>query len=187
MSGKVIDIPSPLGLAGLDQSTRTLQTIEYEHHEVHSGSHFNYSVYDVSMASGAQLEFIITTPNTTKWAHAIFTGVSSFKSIFSLFEDTTHTPGAQLIGYNNNRNSANSYTVSLTANGGGGADGTAIEQLSVGYSTGGGAAVQLGGGTGRSDNEWVLKQNAKYLVQAESLKDGNNITIAMAWYEHTNK
>ena len=57
----------------VDASTHALNVVEYEHHEIHSGS--AYSVYydnttantdDHRSAIGLQ------TPNTTKWAHMVY-------------------------------------------------------------------------------------------------------------------
>ena len=44
-----------------------------------------------------------------------------------------------------------------------------------------------GGGDARSDGEWVLKQNTKYLIVVTSGADNNNVSLVLGWYEHTDK
>ena len=56
----------------LDATTQAQSTITYEHNEVHAGSHYAFTAYDASMASGDTLAYVITTPNTTSWPHVIF-------------------------------------------------------------------------------------------------------------------
>jgi len=171
----------------VDKTTGAQNVLDYPHHEIHGGSHYTYHMYNASMASGDSIAFIVTTPNTTKWAHALFSGSSAFKFVYELYEDTTHDAGAAESFYNNNRNSSNSGTVAINTFGSGGSNGTLIEAQSGGFATGNGANLRLGGGEGRADNEWILKQNTKYLVRAESFTDANNIQLNMTWYEHTNK
>lgn len=69
----IANIANALGYPiSIDYSTETLQTIEYEHHEIHSGSHYNYCDYSLNEASAAVIEFVLTTSNTTKWVHFVF-------------------------------------------------------------------------------------------------------------------
>ena len=56
----------------LDKATNTIQTIEYEHHEVHAGSHFVYYDYDSDVDTAGPKYYRLTTPSTTKWIHIIF-------------------------------------------------------------------------------------------------------------------
>lgn len=56
----------------VDSMTHALISIDYEHHEIHSGDHFNYCDYQLGNASAAEIEFTVTTPNSTKWWHLTY-------------------------------------------------------------------------------------------------------------------
>ena len=55
----------------IDASTRSLQTIGYEHHEIHSGSHYYVCGFE-TLALNAFTEFYFTTPITSKEVHMTF-------------------------------------------------------------------------------------------------------------------
>jgi hypothetical protein len=52
----------------LDSSTHSLQTVSYEHHEIHGGSHY-YIEGSTTLADTATLYAKIVAPDTGKWAH----------------------------------------------------------------------------------------------------------------------
>lgn len=52
----------------LDKGTHSLMTVDYEHHEIHAGSHYFYSD-SVELGSAATQVYMFTTPNTTKWSY----------------------------------------------------------------------------------------------------------------------
>lgn len=66
MLGKTGDIS--VQAPRIDKSTHSLQTIEYEHHEIHSGSHYFIEGHAI-LANLGTLYSKIVTPNTGKWAH----------------------------------------------------------------------------------------------------------------------
>lgn len=170
-----------VGPAALDDSTNSIQTIEYEHHEIHSGSHYNYCDYSLNESSGAIIEFVMTTPNTTKWVHLAFEVSSSEGATIELYEGTTGvTGGTTITPRNNNRNSANTSDVTLVK------DPSAITSDGIrasGYLAGGGRTA----GFAERDREFVLKQNTAYLVRITSLAVSNDISWCAEWYEHTDK
>ncbi len=170
-----------------DPATGTLQTIDYVHHEVHDGRHFTFSAYDNDLDTDGVIEYILTTPDTTRWSHIVFTFFGALETLFELYETTTHALGALQTSYNNDRNSSNTAGMTIHANGGTGADGTLIDAVSVGVDDGGGANRVAGGGASRGDQEWILKQNTKYLVRVKSGTDNNNCSLILSWYEHINK
>ena len=66
----------------IDSATNATITIEYEHHEIHSGSH--YFLCDTQTFANAEVvDFTNVTPNTTEWLHLTFlfqgTGGLSFE------------------------------------------------------------------------------------------------------------
>ena len=92
--------------AWIDKSTRAIETIEYEHHEIHEGSH--YLIVDVvDLAISNERDIQITTPNTTKWTHLVFALDSENEIEWYLYQNVTiNTPGTAVTPINNDRNSA---------------------------------------------------------------------------------
>lgn len=169
----------------IDPSTSSLQTVDYAHHEVHAGSHFTFIATDGDLDAAAVLDFIITTPNTTKWAHMLLHAYGALHTKAYLYETTTHGTDAAQTAYNNNRNSATTPTVTIHTSDDAGADGTLIASTEFGIDTGNGSNRVFGGGESRGEGEWILKQNTKYLVRIESQTDNNVVALTIAWYEHT--
>jgi hypothetical protein len=165
----------------IDRSTNTVQTIEYEHHEIHSGSHYNYCDYALGQASGAIIEFVLTTPNTTAETHLLFDATGSTGLSLELYEAPTGIVGGTAITpRNNNRNSLNTSAVTIVKDPASIAtDGTRAAGFVVG-------ANKTGGAVARS-NEFVLALNTLYLVRITSLANSNNISWCAEWYEHTPK
>ena len=164
-----------------------MQVIDYAHHEIHGGSHYNFSATDGDLDSGQVLEFILTTANTTSWPHLIVSAYGALHTRFEIYEATTHTTNVLQTSYNNNRNSVNTAGMTIHTSNDDGADGTMIFEAEFGIDTGGGSNRRSGGGEARGDSEFVLKQNTKYLVRIESQTDNNVVSLDLAWYEHTDK
>ena len=177
------------GKSGIDASTETLNTIGYEHHEIHAGSHFMLCDY-VDLSINQVYDIQITTPNTTKESHLVFGIEVESETLLQLFEGVTiATAGSALGVRNNNRNSAtvtgmtvNGILNSSTAN----ADAdtvisaaTIMEQSIVGVGKG-----SLGSVT--RENEIVLKKNAIYSLRFTATAAGY-INYCLHWYEHTPK
>lgn len=171
----------------IDASTNALESIDYAHHEIHSGSHFEYTEYDAALDATNTIDVLITVPNTTKWPHMIFSVDGALQTLVQVFETCTHTAGAAKTPYNNNRNSATANTTLLNVSNDDAADGTAILQTMFGISTGVGNNSIVSGGGARGDNEMILKQNTKYLFRVTSFTDDNVVSLKLVWYEHTDK
>ena len=78
-----------------DLSTGVDMGIDYAHHEIHGGSHYNCSKRSILNDTGT-LDILITTPNTTKWGHMLFDITGSLDTDFELYEASTHTAGTAL-------------------------------------------------------------------------------------------
>jgi len=178
MYGRTDGIVRPVQI---DASTHSLIAMSYEHHEIHDGNHFNYCDYSLGEAVGATIEFVLTTPNTTKWIHFNFTVASTDGATIELYEGTSGiTAGTAITPRNNNRNSLTASGVTLIK------DPTAITSDGVrasGYLAGGGRVS----GVITRDTEYMLGQNRTYLMRITSLANGNDISWAADWYEHTDK
>lgn len=169
----------------LDPITHALEVVDYTHHEVHDGNYFR-SGMNYTLANGDVAAIGFTTPNTTVWAHMTWFLETSSDGTFTVLEDvTSFSGGASITPLNHNRNSGNASDMTLirgmtgvspiTPTGG-----TTI--LSDVLSIGKGSDVSAGHG-----EEFILKQNSKYLFQYTNGTSANVIRFVMEWYEHTNK
>ena len=167
-----------------DTMTHATTTIDYSHHEVHSGSsYFNW--VNGTLANGNTAGIAITTPNTTKWLHLLYEVVSTAAGTFSITEGlTSYTGGTTITSHNFNRNVAD-------------ASGAVVKKGLTGSDpivpTGGTMIFteQLGGGkiasTRANGQEIILKENTIYLFQITNGVNANIVSILLDWYEHTNK
>ena len=168
----------------MDSITRTLQTIDYAHHEIHAGLHFMYTDA-VTLGSAATLDYLITTPDTTQWAHMLFFLDGSAITQWQLFEGADKNGTTlQTVG-NSNRNSLTAATTLVhKGTGGGTTDGVQIALYKGGSATG--SSRQAGSST-RNDGETILKQNTKYILRVTSGTASNLTNVRLEWYEHVNK
>jgi hypothetical protein len=169
----------------IDSTTHTLQTMDYSHHEVHGGSYFRSSM-NYTLANGEVATVGFTTPNTAVWCHMTWFLETTADGTFTVLEDvTSFTGGVAVTPLNHNRNSLNPSTMTLIR-GMTGSDlvvptgGTTI--LNAVLSTGKGSEISAGHG-----EEFILKQNSKYLFRYTNGTSANVIRFVMEWYEHTNK
>lgn len=177
----------------IDTSTRSLQIIDYAHHEIHAGSSYHAFVYDNTAATGELVNIYIKTASTTKYCHMFAQWSSGGAAIFRIYEAptitaNTGTNGLAVINHNRNSSSAsgcfdnatepvvNKYGTGVTKT----VDGTV---LLVEYS-GVGKTVT---GSGRNESEYILLPNTVYLFEVIAI--GNNIAlnIGLDWYEHTDQ
>ena len=162
----------------VDGSTQSIQTIEYEHHEIHSGSHFFVAGYG-TYAADEDVDFQVTTPATTKWAHMTFEVTSSCAATIKIYESAAvAADGVSVTPINNNRNSNTTSVLTIQT------DGTVNTVGSLIYSAAIGAG-QKGAGFHDREREIVLKQNTTYRFFIESDAAANVISYVGEWYEHT--
>lgn len=173
----------------VDATTHSLQTIDYEHHEIHSGSHyFVDGVQDLSI--NQVLDFTFTTPNTTSWTHLIWKISTESETAWYVYENVvaTNALANAITPYNNNRNSLNTsgntlkYEVQAnlaTAN----ADTNVSDAILLQSGISGTGKEQ---GDSERNRELILKQNTTYCLRAIATAAGF-IDFHMSWYEHTSK
>ena len=89
-----------------DASTHALNTIGYEHHEIHGARHFYISGY-AELGVGGTLFVQLVTPNTGRWGHFVWELGSSGILTATLDEDATGgmAGGLRSTIHANNRNS----------------------------------------------------------------------------------
>ena len=166
----------------IDASTNSLQTVDYEHHEIHSGSHYIICDYSsAGLGSGTVIEFLFTTPNTAEWSHLTFSVFSATGATIELFSGATGiTGGTPITPRNNNGNSINTSNVTIIQDPSAiTSDGTRIAGFLAG-------AGRESGFVSRS-KENLLTQNSTALVRITSTASQNRISWCAEWYEHTNK
>jgi len=168
----------------LDRITRSMTSIDHAHHEIHEGDHFMYTDA-VELGNGVVQNYLITTPNTTRWAHMIFILEGSAITQFELYEGADRVGSVlQTVG-NSNRNSATAATTTIHKGyAGGSTDGTRIHLYKGGSATG---VAKSGAAGTRNDEEIILKQNTKYILRVTSGTAANLTNVNLSWYEHVSK
>ena len=175
---------------GIDESTETLQIIDYSHHEIYSGNHY-FVVGFLDLALNEVLDITWKQPNTTTWTHFIWMIETESEYEWYIYEDVTpiNNLSNNIIIHNSNRNSNKTsgtimkYTLFASL-----ADANAETNITgaTGIKRGIiGSGKQLGGDVGR-ESEIILKQGSTYLLRGIA-KGAGYITFDMEWYEHANK
>lgn len=177
------DTDGTLSPISIDASTNTIQTIEYAHHEIHTGSHFMYTDC-LTLANAGTQDYLLTTPNTTKWSHMSFQYEGSAITALDIYEGTDKTGTTIQNIFNNNRNSATtSVNTIYKGTSGGTTDGTKIWCHKSGSTTN----QSISGASSEQATEIILKQNTKYIFRLTSGTNDNLVNLNLEWYEHTNK
>ena len=172
-----------LAMGDRDNSTDALMIIDYAHHEVHAGRHFMYTDA-TTIAAAASQAYLITTPDTTRWAHMIFHLDGSAITQWILYEGADRTGITTAATGNNNRNSSLTAGVLIhKGTTGGTTDGTALYTYK-----GGSATNQARGDTGAGNaEEIILEQDTKYILLTKSYTNDNLTNVRLEWYEHIDK
>ena len=169
-----------------DKSTRALTTIEYEHHEIHGGSHyFVEDVADIPINNVFDVQF--TTPDTQKWGHFTFELNCEAETEWMIYEGVTVvTPGTDTVTpINNNRISTDASVMSIvsifnTSIGHANADTVTTDALEVAHGI---VGANRNGGLIERNKEIMLKQNTIYAMRAIANAAGYT-NFLMSWYEH---
>ena len=92
----------------IDATTHAIETIDYEHHEIHSGSHYFVKGYQ-DLAVDEVLDFTWLMPDTTKWIHWTWKLLVESETLYQVYEGATATnPLANAVTpLNSDRNSGN--------------------------------------------------------------------------------
>ncbi len=158
--------------------------IESSHHEIHEGN--NYVVQEGIQLNNSSKEYLITTPDTAKWAHMVIAIEGGQDTLARFVEGTGKTGGTAMTEVNRNRNSVNTADVTVTHSPTG-TEGSVTTLFTCQFgipAVGGGRGGS--GGTLPGRNEFILKRNTKYSLTITALSaNANNICVVMDWYEHT--
>ena len=175
---------------GIDPTTGTIQTITYEHHEIHSGSHFFVVGYQ-DLTINQVLDFTWQMPNTKEWIHWDWEIDVESETLWQWYEGAVATnPLANAVTpLNSNRNSGHVSATTMkyevqtnlaAANSDTDVTGAALMESGIV-----GSGKKSFGNADRQ-NELVLKQGHLYCLRATAVAAGY-INFNMQWYEHTNK
>ena len=186
----------------LDDSTHALHTIDYPHHEIHSGSSYT-AQYSITTAatSGHRSGIYIKTP-AVKEIHLVVSFSATHAADASIQQAPTiaaniGTHAVQII----NRNLGSSKTSQLTDNAtvpaankittlseaqiagdGTWALGTVVRDVPLTTGTG----PKPLGGNARSSQEYILKPSTAYVfLLTNTAASANTHHILIDWYEHT--
>jgi hypothetical protein len=174
-----------LSYVRVDGSTDALTTIDYAHHEVHSGSHY-YIEGHTELGIDGTYYVKLVTPNTTKWAHFTWDIVSNGILETKLYEGASEgmADGNDVTPINNNRNSTNTSGMVITS---GVTVATNLGTLISNRKVGGTGFKSTFGGSVSRDDELMLKQNTIYFRSFLSKSASNIIAFKAMWYEHTDR
>lgn len=167
----------------IDVITRASIVLPYEHHEIHSGD--SYVVCDVQSVNTTTAYWMITTPDSTKYAHIIFDIRCTGELSIDITEGADRVGTTALTAINRNRASTKTATVVVhRAYTGGTTDGT-INILSIRDGATGVASKVVATGGARGENEYMLKPNTKYIIKVTTYASVY-VSMCVDWYEHTN-
>jgi hypothetical protein len=170
----------------LDRATQGVNVLEYEHHEVHAGSHF-YNVNFFVLGNNENYDIAFKTADTKKWVHFVENISGTSQTEFRIYEGATVTGGTPLTIFNNDRNSSNISESTLVHTPTVNELGALIYPMSSGLAGNPPSRAQATDGITTRSRELILKQNTTYLIRLTSKQAGNIVGYEMEWYEHTNK
>jgi len=192
VTAKINLLPGQFGdIPKYDGSSSAITTMEYEHHEIHSGSHYFVKGFLEIIGVDDVLDFTWQMPDTSKWTHWIWSIFTEKAISWYIYEDVvaTNALANTMTPFNSDRNSDKTSGTVLkyelqadlaTAN----AD-TAVGGDAILLKSG-----QLGdnksGGVDSRTHELILKQGSLYCLRAVASSAGY-INFDMEWYEHTNR
>jgi len=190
-----------LSFSAKGSGVKAIKTIDYSHHEIHSGSSFTCHYSQTAPTNIGEMTIIaFFTSNTTKWIHLFASASSTAASTFAVYEDSALDvgEGSDLVVYNRNRNSATASTVLTVTDpkvAGKVTSFSVVQAATANLVTtkpiylrylGAAAAGADTAGEQRDVNEFVLKQNTQYaFVVTNTTDDTNTHNIMLDWYEHT--
>lgn len=179
--------------ASVDNSTESLQTIDYAHHEIHSGSNYRVQVNDSAIGNNGEISISFYVPDQTKFPHMVWEFVHSGSMCLRLIEGTTVTTGTgtNVLCRNSRRDAGDTSILQGTATG------SLVSHYVTSNATySGGTTISLkydyaaknegGGGVRRA--EIILNTGTYYTFVLENLETTTQGgQIRLEWYEHADK
>lgn len=192
--GHVVLVDMAGHLIEIDAITGALATVTHGHHEIHEGRAFAVSVIDIVFNKSDEINVCFTTPDTTRWKHAVALVNCSTNSVFSILRGPTITAGTGVAYAPRNRNENSDNTSGawsmaaipiqgqVTLNATIAADGFVLHQEILG-----GGKNKSGAGGLRDLDEYMLRQNTTYAYRLAGTGSGSDNSLGgmhLSWYEH---
>ncbi len=178
---------------GADKVSRALNTISYEHHEIHGGSSY-FNEEFISVPANDVLDIRWQVSDTTSWSHWLMHIVTEGEFHITFYEDVKAltNAGTALTAKNRNRNSDKTnnwqefdYIINTSlalAN----ADTDLTDAFTLGTAASGSGRNKSG--EGGHTEELLLKQNSIYCMRFENQSAATKyVDYVMDWYNHTSK
>ena len=187
----------------IDASTHAIQTIEYEHHEIHGGSSYTAHYTRTTAATNGHRSAIYIRTPIVKEIHMIASFSASVAANLSICEGITidvneGTNGVAI--YNRDRNSSNTSGIRDNATAQTANKFTTFDETALGnanFSAGTvlrtsplsvGTGPKAAGGADRGEQEYILKRDTKYLfLITNTVATANVHHVLIDWYELTNR
>lgn len=161
-------------LVNEDGTRAMVNVIDEAHFHIHEGKHFTWS-NSSSLNSGQGIVAMMTT-NASGSVHMFVKSGGTGGGAYYVYEDVTNsTSGGVTTSYNRNRQSGAVTRQILTI--GNTITNYGTELYSEKFGSG-----PVTGGDVRSDNEFILKKNTRYLFSANSTSASNLVSLILDWY-----
>lgn len=157
--------------------------IDISHHKIHEGDSF--SVCDTVACDTATVKWMFQTPNTIRYSHLVFNLSCTGEATYLVTGDADRTTGTILTAVNRRRVGTPKLATPIVSRTpvGGTTDGLTILFSKRAGITGVGSKP-IEGSSARADNEWILKQNTKYIISIKTYA-AVYVTCQLDWYELT--
>ncbi len=158
--------------------------IEYDHHEVHHGHSFKLD--DVQTVSNTTQKWMVTTPDSKKYAHMIFDALCTGQMRMTVTEGADRAGTTLLTPINRNRvgtPAAATVVVHRGASEGDNDGTTTIKDIHLGITDQPTSETS----ENRGRNEYVLKPNTKYVIAITTIAEGAVVSLHLDWYEHKDR
>lgn len=183
----------------IDEETRALVSLDFDHHQVHEGVSFSTWYEQEVSDTGDKTIIAFKTSNSNIDLNVIILFHASVSADACVLESPAivDNTGATLAIYNRLRNSATtSFVIDTSTNPDTAGQAMFFTEVTQGNVTGGteiahghlsaGEGKKALGGSSRGQQEWILKPNTLYAFVLESLNNEDNThSIELNWYEHT--
>jgi len=184
IEANVSNIVSTNTTTAIDASTNAAIFVNYEHHEIHSGSHYFVRNF-TTLANGGSINFCLNVSTGAKQPHILFSLESTGETTIEIYEDPMFVnDGITVNTFNNDRNSANTAGMLIQQDCTISDAGNMIATESFGIADNPNKALV---GMARSDDEIILKNESYYIISIDSNSNANIVSWVINWYEHTPK
>jgi hypothetical protein len=169
-----------------DEKTGAVETLEYQHHEIHGGSFFVAGVHE-DLAGNGSMHILFCAPTTVSLeAHVVVAIQGELETEYRFFSGPTiAASGTNVPPVCQNRNSPGTAESAVRS---GATPTDSGDLLFTDHMGGGSSPARNTGGQRREDSEWIVGSGAQYMLHVENMtSSNNNVVVVISWYEHTSK